>query len=83
MIPFSKYRLEFILHAYNITLGEVKNSLAEFGSNLEVLESPDSSGKGRDFKVNLNTEDPTLVFDACAQFGRIRSVKVEEEGGGK
>ncbi len=83
MIPLSKYKLEFILHAYNTTLVEIKNSLAEFGSSLEVLQMPDSSGKGRDFKVNLNTEDPTLVFDACAQFGRIRSVRVEEEGGGK
>lgn len=83
MIPLPKYKLEFILHAYNTTSGEVKNSLAEFGSNLEVLEMPDSATRGRDFKVNLNTEDPTVVFDVCAQFGRIRSVKVEEEGGVK
>ena len=80
MIPQPVYKLGFILHTYNTTLEAVKNSLAEFGEGLEISEVLDPSEKGNNFKVNLNTQDPTLVFDVCSQFDRIRSVKVEEEG---
>ncbi|MFA5724638.1 MAG: hypothetical protein WC937_00030 [Candidatus Omnitrophota bacterium] len=74
------YKLGFILHTYNTTLEAVKNSLAEFGENLEISEVLDPAQKGNNFKIYLNTQDPTLVFDVCSQFGRIRSIKVEEEG---
>jgi dihydroxyacetone kinase-like predicted kinase len=62
-------------------LEAVKSSLAEFGEKLEISEIKDSSQKGKNFKIDINTEDPTIVFDVCSQFGRIRSVKVEDEGG--
>jgi dihydroxyacetone kinase-like predicted kinase len=78
MIPIQRYKLEFILHTYNTTLQKVKNSLAEFGESLEIVDTRDSLEKGDNFKVHINTEDPTLIFDVCAQFGRIRSVKVSE-----
>jgi len=80
MINIPKFKLEFNLHAYNTTLEAVKTSLAEFGELLEISENKDSSERGKNFKVNINTEDPTIVFDVCSQFGRIRSVKIEEEG---
>lgn len=78
MIPAQRYKLEFILHTYNTTLQKVKNSLAEFGEALEIVSSQEPLEKGDNFKVNINTEDPTLIFDVCAQFGRIRSVKVTQ-----
>ncbi|MBP7836014.1 MAG: hypothetical protein KA022_00880 [Candidatus Omnitrophica bacterium] len=74
------FKLGFILHTYNTDLEAVKNSLAEFGEGLEISEVADPGQKGNNFKINLNTQDPTLVFDVCSQFGRIRSIKVEEEG---
>lgn len=76
-----KFKLEFILHTYNTSLEAVKSSLTEFGEALTVMEDPDSSQKGNNFKVNISTEDPTIIFDLCSQFGRIRSVKVGNEGG--
>ena len=76
MIKPKEFTMEFILHAYNTTIDQVKNSLAEFGNSLEVVDCDNSQEKGNNFKVNINTEDPTLVFDVCSQFGRIRSVKV-------
>ena len=79
MIRTPKFRLEFRLHTYNTTLEAVKSSLAEFGEKLDISEVVDSAQKGKDFKVNINTEDPTIVFDVCSQFGRIRSVKVGDE----
>lgn len=79
MIPLQKYKLDFILHAYNTSLQAIKNSLAEFGDSLEISESSDPGEKGNNFKVSISTEDPTLVFDVCSQFGRIRSVKINEE----
>lgn len=78
MIRIPKFKLGFILHTYNTTLEAVKTSLAEFGEKLDILELADSSQKGKNFKINIDTEDPTIVFDVCSQFGRIRSVKVEE-----
>ena len=80
MIPLQKYRLEFILHTYNTSSEAIKNSLVEFGSSLEISDSAKSAEKGNNFQISLNTEDPTLVFDICSQFGRIRSVKINDEG---
>ena len=81
MIRIPKFKLDFTLHTYNTALEAVKASLAEFGEKLDISEVVDSSQKGKNFKININTEDPTIVFDVCSQFGRIRSVKVEGEGG--
>ncbi len=74
-----KYKLEFILHTYNTSIEAIKNSLVEFGNSLEISDSEKSAQKGEDFQISLNTEDPTLVFDICSQFGRIRSVKINDE----
>ena len=74
-----KYRLEFILHTYNTSIEAIKNSLVEFGNSLEISDSEKSAQKGEDFQISLNTEDPTLVFDICSQFGRIRSEKINDE----
>lgn len=80
MMNMPKFKLSFLLHTYNTSLQAVKNSLTEFGEGLEISEVVDSSQKGNNFKININTEDPTIIFDVCSQFGRIRSVKVEDEG---
>lgn len=81
MIPAQRYKLEFILHTYNASLQMIKNSLAEFGESLEIVESQDSAQNGDNYNIRMKTEDPTIVFDLCAQFGRIRSIKVTEEKG--
>jgi len=80
MSPSLKYKLEFILCAYNTSLPAVKNSLAEFGTCLSVLDTPDTGQKGKNYLVNIVTEEPALIFDVCSQLGRIRSVKIDEEG---
>ena len=72
-----KYTLEFILHARNSSPKVIKSSLAEFGSEITVSQCCDGEDIP-DYKVTMVTEDPTLVFDLCAQLGRIRSVKVGE-----
>jgi dihydroxyacetone kinase-like predicted kinase len=79
MIPLKKFRLEFMLHTYNTSIEVVKNSLVEFVNSLEVSDALKSAEKGNNFQISLNTEDPTLVFDICSQFGRIRSVKINDE----
>ncbi len=79
MFPLQKYRLEFILHTYNVSLESIKNSLVEFGDSLKVILSSEQSGKGDNFHISLETEDPTLVFDICSQLGRIRSVKIDDK----
>ena len=74
-----KYYLEFILNTHNAQVEIIKNSLTEFGDNLEISPLPkDDKEKGENFKINLHTEDPTIIFDTCAQFGRLKSVKISE-----
>ena len=73
----TKYVLEFILHAKDSSPKIIKSALAEFGSELMVTDCQKHTESGN-YKVNMITEDPTLVFDLCSQLGRIRSVKVHE-----
>jgi dihydroxyacetone kinase-like predicted kinase len=73
----TKYALEFILHAKDSSIKIIKNALAEFGSDLVVADCQNQD-ESCNYQVNMITEDPTLVFDLCAQLGRIRSVKVQE-----
>ena len=75
-----KYNLEFILSTYEGSLDSLKNSIIEFAEDIKIAEVPDVSGtKAKNFKINMCTEDPTVIFDTCAEFGRIKSVKVHEE----
>jgi dihydroxyacetone kinase-like predicted kinase len=37
----------------------------------------DKDIKGRDFKIRIYTDEPTIIFDTCAQFGRLKSIKIE------
>jgi dihydroxyacetone kinase-like predicted kinase len=76
-----KYCLDFILRAYGSTPQTIKNALSEFGEHLEITEDAEGQGEARDFKIRILTEEPTLVFDVCSQFGRIKSVKINEERG--
>ncbi len=74
-----KYQLEFILNTYNTGIKEIRGALENFGWNLEVSEIEDGDLLNReDFKILINTQDPTLIFDLCSQFGKIKSVKVDE-----
>ena len=73
----TKYELEFILHAKDSSSKKIKSSLAEFGSNL-IVNLFENDKEIDNYKVNMTTEDPTLVFDLCSQLGRIRSVKVSQ-----
>jgi len=75
-----KFSLEFILHVHGPARESIKNALSEFGDHLEITDDTQGSGEARDFRIRMLTEDPTLVFDVCSQFGRIKSVKINEEG---
>ena len=79
-----KYCLEFILNMQTVSLESLKNSIVEFGEDLEIFQLPQGNdAKGKDFRIRIYTEDPTIIFDTCAQFGRLKSVKINElsEGG--
>lgn len=66
------------MHTFNATEEMIKNSLSEFGEDIEITECQDGQAKGRNFVIRINTDDPTMIFDICAQFGRIKSVRVKE-----
>lgn len=75
-----KYDLEFILSAQDVSEKALKNSLCEFGEGLEIVAlAQNPAFKSREFKIHILTQEPTFVFDACTQFGRLKSVKVEEK----
>ncbi|MDP2904760.1 MAG: hypothetical protein Q8O22_00480 [Candidatus Omnitrophota bacterium] len=73
-----KYSLDFILHVHDVSAQTLTNSLTEFSEGLRISEKPLESGSGVYFTMNMRAEDPTLIFDICSQFGRIKSVKVDE-----
>lgn len=75
----NRYLLEFVLYIQDASVEMIKNSISELGEDLEIIECLDDIAKGKNFKIRINTNDPTLIFDTCAQFGRIKSVKVDEE----
>lgn len=73
-----KYSLEFTLHTYSSTARDLKTALTEFSQDLRVKEAGAPGQLGGDFAVRCLAEDPTLIFDICSQFGRIKAVKVDE-----
>ncbi len=78
----SRYDLEFVLSAYNLSLDIIRNNLEHFGEGLEVVElTKEAPGSYNDFKVSISTHDPTLIFDSCSAIGRIKSVKIDEKKG--
>jgi len=79
-----KYCLEFILNAQNVSMETLKNSILEFGEDLEIYQLPqEGNAKCGDFKVHIFTDEPTIIFDTCAQFGKIKSIKINEENEGR
>lgn len=56
----------------------LKNSLIEFGEDLEIVPLVDSGATEKNFKIRIYTEDPTVIFDTCAQFGRLKSIKIND-----
>ena len=77
------YFMEFILHTGEAeSQTSVKNYLLEWAQDLDVTECiRDDCPPGKDFKIRMRAQDPTVIFDACAQFGRIKSVRIDEQGG--
>ncbi len=70
-----RYNIEFILDAKRISTEEIKNYLVEFTDKIEISLFAEG-----EFKIVLEAEDPRIIFDTCAQFGRIKSVKINERG---
>lgn len=60
------------------SIDPLKSSLEEFAEVLEISDCQEQGAAGKNLKVRVNTEEPTAVFDICYQFGRIRSIKVDE-----
>ena len=77
-----KYLIEFTLHVHGMPVEKIKSSLAEFGEHAQVQVSEDAGERGKDLMISIEAEDPTMIFDVCAQFGRIKSAKVNEQGRG-
>jgi len=72
-----KYNLEFILHIQKASEETIRENISELGEALEISDCQDNLPQGKNFKINIQTEDPTVIFDTCAQFGRIKSVKIK------
>ncbi len=74
-----EFCLEFILNSYNATEKTIRASLKGFASGLDVIKQENiHNGAPYDFKINLHSDDPTIIFDICSQLGRIKSIKINE-----
>jgi len=79
----SIYTLQFILYVLDTPVETIQNAVREFGEDLEIIPLQHSlDERGTNFEIKIHTEDPTIIFDTCAQFGRIKSVKIDEENSG-
>lgn len=76
-MKINKYHLDFVLNAFNATENEIGKSLIDFGQELKILRDENSAGAAN-FNISIIADDPTVIFDLCAQFGRITSVKINE-----
>lgn len=74
----SRYAVEFLLSAGDSSIKEIKSAIAEFADSLIITEQEAGQDKESGFKIQLCTDEPTLVFDACGQIGRIKAVKIDE-----
>ena len=64
----------------NESRSTVENFLVEWAKELDITEcNRNDCAQGKDFKIRMRAQDPTIIFDACAQIGRIKSVKIEED----
>ena len=77
-VGMPKYQLEFILNTYDAKDSVIRNSLVEFGDNLEICEVNDGCISRKDFKISITTQEPTIIFDVCSEFGRIKSIRINE-----
>ncbi|MCX7661190.1 MAG: hypothetical protein N2Z79_00725 [Candidatus Omnitrophica bacterium] len=68
-----KYRIKLILEK-NKDVEMLIDSLKEISEDLRIDNSLDG-----DFLLSLISPFPTQIFDLCAQFGRLKSVKIEEQ----
>jgi dihydroxyacetone kinase-like predicted kinase len=72
-----KFSLEFILNIRAASIEEIRGSLSGLGEGL-VISGPEQDSPGsQDLKISIHTEDPTLIFDTCSQFGKLKSVKID------
>ena len=77
----SKYHLDFILNAADSSTNTLQKSLECCADILKITQVVDENKQsGKNFAIQASTKDPTLIFDICSQFGKISSVKVDEEG---
>ena len=70
-----KYHLEFIINGQDLTAGQLIECLGGYAEGLEITENKEVPGS---FRVSLSAVEPTIIFDTCAQFGRLKSIKVSE-----
>jgi dihydroxyacetone kinase-like predicted kinase len=73
------YHLEFILNTQSATPESIKSLLTGLTEAVDIFPLlEDKHGHGKNFKIQVKTKEPELIFDVCSQFGRLKSVKVSE-----
>lgn len=72
------YRLEFIFRTGS-TEEDIRHALVEFAEDVSVsLVQGRTADDTNEYLLCMKAKDPTFVFDVCGQFGRIKSVKIDE-----
>lgn len=75
----SRFFVEFILSTPDARLQGLKGLLGQYSEGLEIAAQPqDDTERAKHFKIQLSTTDPTIIFDLSAQFGRLKSIRIDE-----
>jgi len=75
----NKYRVEFIIQVYDTSFEALRDALEALGSDLILEQVEDGNGKAGIIRICIRTDEPHFIFDACSEFGRLKSVKIDEE----
>ena len=79
MIFGRRYSVDFILNSGNTTREGIEDSLSGLGDELVISQASSAERQdSTDYNIRIITQDPTLIFDVCSQFGRLKSVKIGE-----
>lgn len=71
------YSVELILSGQGITTETIENQLRDLGRDIQINRQDDIENIDS-FKIQINTEQPEIVFDTCSLFGRLSNIKVDE-----
>lgn len=74
-----RYQIECVLETKG-SPEDLRQALLEFGENINISPSKEIENSNRKlYVININTTNPTFIFDICGEFGKIKCIKIKDQ----